>query len=63
MDEIKKQTLCLCAALIAAPRLQFLDESPFALREVLAESILKAETLLRQVEARYPGIRVAGREQ
>jgi len=40
---------------IAAPRLMFLDEeSPFALRDALTDSIRKAEILLRQVDACYP---------
>jgi ABC-type uncharacterized transport system YnjBCD ATPase subunit len=61
MDESRKKILSLCAAFIAAPRLMFLDEeSPAALRDALADSIRKAEILLRQVDACYPNIRVAG---
>jgi hypothetical protein len=55
MDESRKKILSLCAAFIAAPRLMFLDEeSPFALRDALSDSIRKAEILLRQVDACYP---------
>jgi hypothetical protein len=59
MDESRKKILSLCAAFIAAPRLMFLDEeSPFALRDALADSIRKAEILLRQIDACYPPARI-----
>jgi hypothetical protein len=61
MDESRKKILSLCAAFIAAPRLMFLDEeSPFALRDALSDSIRKAEILLRQVDACYPPARIPG---
>jgi hypothetical protein len=62
MDESRKKILSLCAAFIAAPRLMFLDEeSPFALRDALSDSIRKAEILLRQVDACYPASRIPGK--
>jgi hypothetical protein len=61
MNESRKKLLSLCAAFIAAPRLMFLDEeSPFALRDALSDSIRKAEILLRQVDACYPPTRIPG---
>lgn len=61
MDQSRKSILSLCAAFIAAPRLMFLDEeSPFALRDALSDSIRKAEILLRQVDACYPPSRIPG---
>jgi hypothetical protein len=62
MDESRKKILSLCAAFIAAPRLMFLDEeSPFALRDALSDSIRKAEILLRQIDACYPTTRIPGK--
>jgi len=62
MNESRKRILSLCAAFIAAPRLMFLDEeSPFALRDALADSIRKAEILLGQVDACYPPSQIPGK--
>lgn len=53
MDDSKKQTIALCAAFIAAPRLMFLDQDSVpALRAVLSDSVWKAELLLEHVDAR-----------
>jgi hypothetical protein len=55
MDDSKKQTIALCAAFIAAPRLMFLDQdSAPALRAVLSDSVWKAELLLEHIDARGP---------
>jgi hypothetical protein len=55
MDQSKKQTIALCAAFIAAPRLMFLDQdSAPALRAVLSDSVWKAELLLEHIDAREP---------
>ena len=55
MDPSKKQTIALCAAFIAAPRLMFLDQdSAPALRAVLSDSVWKAELLLEHIDAREP---------
>jgi hypothetical protein len=55
VDDSKKQTIALCAAFIAAPRLMFLDQdSAPALRAVLSDSVWKAELLLEHIDARGP---------
>ena len=55
MDDSKKQTIALCAAFIAAPRLMFLDQdSAPALRAVLSDSVWKAELLLEHIDGCGP---------
>ena len=55
MDDSKKQTIALCAAFIAAPRLMFLDQdSTPALRAVLSDSVWKAELLLEHIDGCGP---------
>jgi hypothetical protein len=62
MDEGRKRTLAVVAAVLAAPRLVFLDEkSPNALREVMADGVRKAEILLAQIDHRWPANRVPGK--
>lgn len=62
MDEVRKRTLAVVAAILAAPRLVFLDEkSPNTLRDVVADGVRKAEILLAQIDNRWPANRVPGK--
>jgi hypothetical protein len=62
MDEGRKRTLAVVAAILAAPRLAFLDEkSPNALREAMADGVRKAEIPLAQIDHRWPVNRVPGK--
>jgi hypothetical protein len=63
MNAIDWRTLAICAAIIAGPKLGELerDKSPVAIRDVVYDAIVKAETVMNQVRARYPLDRVPGK--
>lgn len=62
MDPIAKRTLAICTAIIAAPKLASIaEENRVALRDAIYDSILRAETILNQLNARWPDGRVPGK--
>jgi hypothetical protein len=62
MDEDRKRTLAVVAAVLAAPRLVFLDEkSPTELHGAVADGVRKAEIFLAQIDHRWPVNRVSGK--
>jgi hypothetical protein len=63
MDAIDRRTLAICAAIIAGPKLIGLDsdKAPVAIRDIVYDAILKAETVMNQVYKRYPLERIPGK--
>jgi hypothetical protein len=63
MDEARKKTLWVCASILAAPRLAALEDGKQdALQSAITQdAICKAERIMRQIDARWPGNRVPGK--
>ncbi len=63
MDEARKKTLWVCAAILAAPRLATLEDGKSAAlqTEITQDAIAKAERILRQIDLRWPGNAVPGK--
>jgi hypothetical protein len=57
MDEARKKTLWVCAAILAASKLADLQDGKSAAvqTEITQNAICKAERILRQIDARWPG--------
>jgi hypothetical protein len=63
MDESRKKTLWVCAAILAAPRLATLEDGKQdALQaEITQDAICKAEQIMRQIDSRWPADRTPGK--
>jgi hypothetical protein len=57
MDEGRKKTLWVCAAILASPRLAALEDgtSDALQAEITLDAIAKAERIIRQIDSRWPG--------
>jgi hypothetical protein len=62
MDEAKKKTVALMAAVLAERRLCFLnhDKEPLEVRRVICECLHHAELILGEVEKRWPRDKIPG---
>ncbi len=56
MDEGRKRTLCVCAAILSERRLSALEDGKSAAlqAEITRDAISKAERIMRQIDARWP---------
>ena len=63
MDESRKKTLWVCAAILAAPKLADLQDGKSAAlqTEITQDAINKAERIMRQIDARWPGNPIPGK--
>jgi hypothetical protein len=63
MDEGRKKTLWVCAAILAAPRLAALEDgkSDALQTEITRDAICKAERIIGQIDLRWPGDRIPGK--
>jgi len=62
MDEVRKRTLAVVAAIFACRRLAALEAKPSPAREMaFRDSIHLAEELMRRIDARWPQNKVPGR--
>jgi hypothetical protein len=63
MDESRKKTLWVCAAILSSPRLAGLEDGKSAVlqTEITQDAIQKAERIIRQIDARWPSSVVPGK--
>ena len=63
MDEARKKNLCVCATILAAPKLADLEDGKSAAlqSQITLDAIQKAERIMRQVDARWPSNAVPGK--
>ena len=63
MDESRKKTLWVCATILAAPKLADLQDGKSAAlqTEINQDAIAKAERIMRQIDARWPGNVIPGK--
>jgi len=63
MDEGRKRTLCICAAILSERRLSALEDGKSAAlqTEITQDAICKAERITRQIDARWPSNAVPGK--
>jgi hypothetical protein len=62
MDEVRKRTLAVVAAIFACRRLAALEAKPSPAREMaFRDSIHLAEELMRRIDARWPQNKIPGR--
>jgi hypothetical protein len=63
MDEARKKTLWVCATILAAPLLAALEDGKTAAiqTEITQDAINKAERIIRQIDARWPGNHIPGK--
>ena len=64
MDEGRKRVLWICATILAAPKLRDLEDgkNPSAQTHINTGAILKAERIIKQIDARWSANRVRGRD-
>ena len=64
MDEGRKRVLWICATILAAPKLRALEDgkNPSAQAQITNDAILKAERIMKQIDARWNANRVPGRD-
>ena len=63
MDDGRKRTLCICATILSERRLSTLEDGKSAAlqTEITQDAIAKAERIMRQIDARWPGNAVPGK--
>ena len=63
MDEGRKRTLWICATILCERRLSTLENGKSAAlqTEITQDAIAKAERIMRQIDARWPGNAVPGK--
>jgi hypothetical protein len=63
MDEGRKRVLWICATILAGPQLQAEDGKNSAAQAAVAhDAILKAERIIRQIDLRWPAVKVSGKD-
>ena len=63
MDEGRKRTLCICATILSERRLSTLEDGNSAAlqTEITQDAVAKAERIMRQIDASWPGNAVPGK--
>jgi hypothetical protein len=64
MDEGRKRVLWICATILAGPQLQALEDGKNSAIQagVTQDAILKAERIIKQVDLRWPAVKVSGKD-